>query len=145
MENKKLIYFFGILFSILFSLIYYGLFQIFFSKNDHPITLYFQQLGIYRQEENASKFLHDLQSKDINATYLKSNENYIVVFGITDHAATTAQNKELLEQNNITYLNKTITLNDENIIKLWKEQQIEKVLEHIYNENKTNEQTRTPS
>ena len=60
MENKRLIMLFGILFSVVFCLMYYVLFSFTLGKaNDDKRTLYMNQVGLYEKAQS----VQDMQEK----------------------------------------------------------------------------------
>ena len=58
-ENKRLIVLFGILFSVVFCLIYYVLFSFTLGKaGDGKRTLYMNQVGLYEKAASAVSYTH---------------------------------------------------------------------------------------
>lgn len=138
MENRKLIYFFGLLFSAIFALLYYGLFHILIQDSPTYGNVYYNQVGLYKNEENAQKVVQQLNDLKIDAHIFLQAELHAVICGISEDQALTQENGAQLAKEGMNYIEKQWTGN-EAILNALQENDIEKVLEMIQNESQRNE------
>ena len=122
MENRKVIYTFGLLFSIAFAIIYYGLFHIFSDNGGNTVTLYYNQVGLYKNTENAQKNIASLKELGIDAYVVSKDDLHRVICGISTNQEDTKENGAEITQ-------------------ALQEKDTDKILEMINNESKGNEQT----
>lgn len=142
MENRKLIYMFGLLFSIVFASLYYFLFQAFLTVEDtSTFTIYYNQVGLYKSDENAQKVIHTLKEQDIDAYLFPQNDVNAIITGMSSEEAQTKQNQEQLKAIDMTFIEKSITTKQQEVKAALKAQDVNKVLELINNESKGNEST----
>lgn len=138
MRNKKLVYLFAFVFSILFSFVYFFIFYSYLPiKNNEAITLYMNQIGLYKEEENANKVKVSLETKDVK-TYIYRNENlYVVVCGVGDKEYVQTIG-DTLKELNYSYVLKKVEITDEEICNYVKEENYEEALELIGNQSQGN-------
>lgn len=130
MENRKLVYIFGILFSIAFACLYFFLFDTLIPKNDKDYTtIYFNQVGLYKDEENSEKTIAKLKEQQIDAYAIKKADVTAVVCGVSELQEETKKLQNTLDTFNIAYIEKNIAVDDPKILQLWKDKEIIKVLE----------------
>lgn len=130
MENRKLVYVFGILFSVVFAFLYFFLFDTLIPKEDPSIaTIYFNQVGLYKDEENSAKTIAKLQEQQIDAYAIKKEDVTAVVCGVSEVQEDTKALQDTLTTLGISYIEKQIVVDDQNILQLWKDAEITKVLE----------------
>ncbi len=141
MENRKVIYTFGLLFSIAFAIIYYGLFHIFSDNGGNTVTLYYNQVGLYKNTENAQKNIASLKELGIDAYVVSKDDLHRVICGISTNQEDTKENGALLDKNNMKYIEKQATAQAAEITQALQEKDTDKILEMINNESKGNEQT----
>lgn len=142
MENRKVIYTFGLLFSLAFALIYYGLFHIFTGSND-TVNIYYNQVGLYKSNENAAKNVATLKDLNIDAYILSDDELHHVICGINTDQKSTKENGAILAKNNINFIEKSAAVKKSEVIEAQKAKDMDKILEMIKNESEGNEQAGT--
>ena len=117
MENKRLIMLFGILFSVVFCLMYYVLFSFTLGKaNDDKRTLYMNQVGLYEKAQS----VQDMQEK-LTA----------VVCGVSSDEKESQQVQQKLKALKYSYIPKDVTVENSDVVKLIDEQAYDKALERI--------------
>lgn len=139
MENRKVIYTFGLLFSIAFALIYYGLFHI-FTNNNNMIAIYYNQVGLYKNSENAEKSIATLKKLDIEGYIISKDELHRVICGISTNPDDTKENGGRLSKNSINYIEKEVKVKEADVSAALEAKDMEKILEMINNESEGNEQ-----
>ncbi|NBK98779.1 MAG: SPOR domain-containing protein [Erysipelotrichia bacterium] len=137
MRNRKLIYFFALSLSIIFSLFYLLVFHYYIpsDKEDKQTTLYLNQIGLYKEESNAQKVQSDLQSKQISSYLYKKDDIYVVVCGVSEIEKETQKVEEQLKNQAYSYLSKKIAIKDDEISTLIEAKQYQKALEMIGNQS----------
>lgn len=146
MENRKLIYLFGLLFSIVFGLVYYLLFHTFLTvENTNTLHLYYNQVGLYKSEENAQKVINSLKEQQIDAYIFPQEDVNAVICGVHHDEAITKSNGDTLTGLGMKYIEKTIETNNQEVIDAYQSEDFTKALELIKNESKGNESTGTSS
>lgn len=139
MKKKSLIYLFAIGFSLLFSFLYFFIFHFYIGDNTGgtSLVLSMNQIGIYKEEENAQAMEKSLESKGFAAYIYNKEDLYVVVSGIGDHNE--ANNNALkLEEAQIPYVSKQLEIKDAKTIALAEAKNYEKVLELIQNKSEGN-------
>lgn len=132
MENRKLIYLFGSMFAVLFSLFYLFLFNtVLTSANVESKTVYFNQVGLYKNSENSEKAVASLKEKDVEAFAIAKSDITSVVCGVSEDEATTKALQTTLDSIGITYIEKQVSFDDPDVIALWDQKEITKVLEMV--------------
>lgn len=140
MENRKLIYFFGLLFSALFALLYYGLFHVILDQESEPTIVYYNQVGLYKSEENAQKVIKQLQDMGIDGYIFMNDDLHTVICGISSNQTDTQANGTLLQQQGLAYIEKQWTSEQEEVLNALEQNDITTVLEWMEHESKGNEQ-----
>lgn len=130
MENRKLVYLFGIVFSVMFALLYFFLFDTLLAQeNPNTATLYFNQIGLYKDEENSTKTIAKLKEQDIEAYAIKKEDITAVVCGVSEQKEETQKLQAALGTLGITYIEKQVTIEDPAILKEVNNKEIVKALE----------------
>lgn len=130
MENRKLVYLFGIVFSVIFALLYFFLFDTLLAQEKaNSATLYFNQVGLYQDEENSTKTIAKLKEQDIEAYAIKKEELTAVICGVSEQREETQKLQTTLDTLGITYIEKQVTIEDPAILKEVNDQRIAKALE----------------
>jgi len=145
MENRKFIYVFGLLFSAVFALLYYGLFHVLLDTESTSVQLYYNQVGLYKNTENAQNVIKQLKAKNVDAYIYQQNGLNAVICGISASQADTKKNGEALKKTGLDYIEKQWTSEQQEILQALQDNNITKVLEMMNNESKRNEQAGTPS
>lgn len=145
MENRKTIYLLGLMFSIVFAIIYYLLFQTFLGQKEAQFTVYYHQIGLYKSSENAQKAITQFKEKDIEAYLFEINEMNSVICDMSDSDSEAQKFGEALKQKKIPFVDKTIQTQNEAVIDAISKKDYKTALELIKNESKGNEQTGTSS
>lgn len=130
MENRKLVYLFGIVFSVMFAFLYFFLFDTLLAQeNTNSATLYFNQVGLYKDEENSTKTIAKLKEQDIEAYAIKKEDMTAVVCGVSEQREETQKLQAALDTLGITYIEKQVTVEDPAILKEISNKEITKALE----------------
>lgn len=137
MKNKRLMISLAIGLSILFSLLYFILFEVYIPSTDQVSekTLYMNQIGLYKDENNASKVRDTLKSKSIEAYIYKNKELYVIVSGVSESEKETEANAKLLKDNAYSYILKKVKIQDDTILQYIENKDIQKALEMIANKS----------
>ncbi len=142
MENRKVIYIFGLSFSIVFALIYYGLFHLFTGNAENTIAIYYNQVGLYKNSENAQKNVAALKEKGIDAYIIARDDLHCVICGISTEQEDTKENGVILSKNNTKYIEKQAMVSEAEIKQAMQDKNMEKILEMMsHDESEGNEQT----
>lgn len=136
MRYKGLVSMFAIGFSILFSIMYLCVFHYYIptDENVESLTLYMNQIGLYKEEKNALKVQKDLLAQDVKTYIYKQNDLYVVVSGIGEKKAAES-NGETLKKLSYSHILKEYEIHDPSIVSYAKEKNYEKVLEMIGNQS----------
>lgn len=137
MKNKKLIYFFAISLSIIFSLIYLLLFHYYIPSSEEvkSATLYLNQVGLYKEKANAEKMNLELQSDQITGYIYMKDDIYVVVCGVSADQKQTQKIEEQLKEHSYSYIDKVYQITDEEIVSLINANQYQDALELIGNQS----------
>lgn len=141
MENRKQIYFFGLLFSAVFALVYYGLFHFFLDQDTEVTHLFYNQVGLYKSEENAQKVINQLAALEIDGYILMHEDLHAVICGISDDQGDTKANGDILAKQEINYIEKEWVGKDDAALNAFRSKDMDTVLEMMNDESKGNEQT----
>lgn len=114
MGNRKLIYFFAIILSCVFTVFYYVIFSGFEQpeKKTEKQSLYMNQVGLYAQEESVTNTMKKLQDAGLDAYRKKSGDLIAVVSGVNTTKKETEKQQEQLNALNINFILKKITTSD---------------------------------
>lgn len=138
MKNKKLIYLFAITLSIIFSIIYLLIFHYYIpsSAEDSKTTmLYLNQIGLYKEKANAEKVASDLQSNQITGYIYKKEDVYVVACGVSNDESESQKIEEQLKALSYSYINKKISIKDDEITELINSKKYQEALELIGNQS----------
>lgn len=140
MKHKKNMIFLATVLSICFSLIYLAIFHFYIPQEDQKtsMTIYTDQIGLYKKEENAKRMANQLKEQGLSSYVYFHDDVYTVVSGISIQEEMCEKNEALLKKNSYSYLRKTMTITDSEIIALIKAQEYEKALELIGNQSERN-------
>lgn len=130
MGNKKLIYFFGAMFSILFAVIYFFLFDGIIAQQDAAAkTIYFNQVGLYKSSENSKQAVATLEEHGLIGYAIAKTDVTAVVCSVSEQEEETKKDQETLTNLGISYIEKNVSIEDPEILKLWSDNDIVKALE----------------
>lgn len=138
MKNKNLIYLFAITLSIIFSVIYLLIFHYYIpsSEEDNKSTmLYLNQIGLYKEKANAEKVASDLQSNQITGYIYKKEDVYVVACGVSKDESESKKIEEQLKALSYSYINKKISIQDDEITELIDSKKYQEALELIGNQS----------
>lgn len=138
MKNKNLIYLFAITLSIIFSVIYLLIFHYYIpsSEEDNKSTmLYLNQIGLYKEKANAEKVASDLQSNQITGYIYKKEDVYVVACGVSKDESESKKIEEQLKALSYSYINKKISIKDDEITELINSKKYQEALELIGNQS----------
>ena len=139
MENKKVIYLFASIFSLVFAMVYYFLFSSLVSPNKQQNVLYMNQVGLYKSQENANKVIEKLKEQGIPAYILAKEDVLAVVCSLSDQEQETKQQQEKLASLGYSYIQKSVPIVNANIASKLQEKDYATVLEMIKNESQGND------
>lgn len=114
MGNRKLIYFFAVLLSGIFTVFYYAVFTT-FSSSDAGISeksLYMNQVGLYAQADSVNTIVEQLKSAGLDAYTRKSGDVTAVMTGVSTKKKDTKAQQETLTKLQYSFVLKKITTND---------------------------------
>lgn len=129
MENKKLMYLFGIIFSMIFALFYFFIFDSFLHEEKISKTIYFNQVGLYKDSANSEQVIQTFKEKEITCYPVKKDEVTAVVCGVSEHEEETKKQQETFTSSNISFIEKQVVLDTPEILSLWEDNEITTVLE----------------
>ena len=140
MKIKYLIFTIALTFSFLFSLIYIMLFHSNIPRDEkEKITLYMNQIGLYKQIENANKSKDALEAQGVKTYIYKNQDLYVVVSGIGEKG-TAIENGNTLKALSYSHILKELEITDPTILSYVEEENFEKALELIGNQSQGNAQ-----
>lgn len=146
MENRKLIYLFGAIFSILFALFYFLLFDNFIaSDSENGRTLYYNQVGLYKSSENSEKSIVNLKENGIDAYAITKDDLIAVVCGMSEDTFETKKQQEVLQSLGLSFIEKNIVISEPEMLTLLETKDYETLWEMISNESKGNESSGAPA
>lgn len=139
MKYKTLICGLAFTFSILFSFIYLFIFGIYNPKyqNDEKVTLYMNQIGLYKEIENAQNVKKNLEEKQIRAYIYKNEDLYVVVCGLGSEEEA-HNNGETLKNLSYSHILKKVEISDPKMITYVKNEDFEKALELMEHQSQGN-------
>lgn len=139
MENRKVIYIFGLMFSLVFAIIYYLLFQTFIGQKESQFTVYYHQIGLYQNSDNAQKAIAQFKEQGIEAYLYEINDMNSVICDISNSQNEIQKSGEALKQKQIPYVDKELQTKNEAVLNALSENDKKTALELIKNESKGNE------
>lgn len=116
--------FLDFLFSLLFVF-----FLLSIKNNKEEVPYYMNQIGIFEEQENASKTISKLKKINLNGYTYKKDDLFIVVTSITLDKSKCLDEQDILNKNNIGYIQKEIITSDIELIDNIKNNKLEIVME----------------
>lgn len=139
MKFKRWMFIVALLFSLFFSFIYVFLFVSSIPENtDQEVILYVNQVGLYKEEENAHKMKNTLQEKGLTMYIYKKEDVYVVLSGVSLDQKDCDENGQKLASMACSYLRKEFKISDAEMISYAKAKQFEKVLELMEHQSQRN-------
>lgn len=135
MGNRKVIITFAFVFSIAFAAFYFVLFQFFGSKEEESRVLYLNQVGIYEDETNAENMCDRLSDKKLTPYAVEKENQIFVVTSIYEDEEKTEKEGDILEEMDLNYLTKKITVEGTEMIKAVDDKEYVRVLQAIEDED----------
>ena len=135
MGNRKVIITFAFVFSIAFAAFYFVLFQFFGSKEEESRVLYLNQVGIYEDETNAENMCDRLNDKKLTPYAVEKENQIFVVTSIYEDEEKTEKEGDILEEMDLNYLTKKITVEGTEMIKAVDDKEYVRVLQAIEDED----------
>ncbi len=141
MANRRLIITFALAFSLVFSLFYYVLFTTvdFGGGQQKTRTLYLNQVGIYAESENAQKICEQLKEKGLTPYQVEEDGRQIVMTSVYEEEDKTEEEGKTLEEMELAYITKKITVEGEEMSTAVDEQDYQKVLQAMKDESARDE------
>lgn len=138
MNNKRFIFVAAIFFSFVFGLGYYLIFTNFVSVKEN-LNIYMNQVGLYKSSENAAGVVATLKEQNLDCFTMKKDDLIAVVCSLSDQREETVQQQEQLSALGYTYIEKSIAVENQEIIDLLHNKDYTKALEMINHESKGND------
>ena len=85
-------------------------------KDKDEITYYMNQVGIYKEIENAEKSINEMNNYNIKGYTYSIDDLFIVVTSITLNKDECINDQEILKKNNISFILKEVTTTNDSII-----------------------------
>lgn len=94
------------------------------------------QIGLYKNVENAQQVQKELETKSVKTYIYKNNDLFAIVSGVDTKRKKANENGETLKSLSYSYLLKKVSISDEEITSYVKKKNYEKALEMIGNQSK---------
>lgn len=132
MNQKKVIIIAALLFSLLFTGFYYLMFS-YHVQNDASLhkTLYMNQVGLYKQQDTMEKMQKKLKDNGIESYTWKQNDVQAVVCFVSTNIEDTKNGQAKLKSLGMNYIQKTASIESNEIAKLIDEKKYQEVMERI--------------
>ncbi len=134
MGNRRIIIIFAWIFTCVFALFYYFLFQMLANNEVSSRVLYLNQVGIYAKQANADQMCERLKEQDLTPYAVEKDDKIYVVTSIYETEDETEEEGEVLEEMGLNYLTKKITVEGTDMIEAVDEKDFVKVLQAIDDE-----------
>lgn len=132
MENRRLIVLFATCFSAIFAVVYYLLFTVVIDSGDvQKRTLYMNQVGLYEKKDSIEDMMAKLDKAGLKGYTLKQEKLTAVVCSVSTDVKTTRSEQEKLKELKYSYIQKSVTVEDPNVVKLIDDKEYAKALERI--------------
>lgn len=133
MENKRLIVLFAAIFSIIFSLFYYFLFSVMIVQDtsNEKRTLYMNQVGLYEKQDGVNATIEKLNVEGFEAYALKQDNVTAVVCSVGVEDTQVKKDQEKLKQLGYSFIEKSVTVEESDIVEFIDAKQYDKALERI--------------
>lgn len=118
----------GIILDIIFGLLFMFVI-ISIQKDKEEITYYMNQIGIYKEQDNANKCINEIKSLDLNGYTYMNDDLFVVVTSITLNKEDCIKEQEILKNNNISFILKEITTSNEELINALRNNNFKYVME----------------
>lgn len=115
MNKKQMILCIGLFFSLIFALFYYGLFT-YLSIGNTAVSVYMNQVGLYKEEDNFIHVQDTLKEQDIDSYIIEKDDIHAVVTGISLVEETVVNQQEKLKELGYASIMKEVKVKDQNII-----------------------------
>lgn len=130
MKQRRWIVCIAVCVSLVFSFIYYCLFTMIQPKVEE-MTIYMVQVGLYEKSDSVDKMRKSLKENGFTSYTLKNGDKTAVIVGLTQDKEELTTVLEQLKDKSYSYVEKSVTLQDKEVISLMKQKAYEKVLERI--------------
>lgn len=132
MENKKLIIVFATAFSVLFSIVYYFLFSMTITtESNEKRTLYMNQVGLYEKKDSVTDMKKKLEKAGLKGYTMKQKDLTAVVCSVSTDEKETKKEQEMLKNLKYSYIQKSVRVEDSEVVKLIDQKEYAKALERI--------------
>ena len=118
----------GLILDIIFGLLFMFVI-ISIQKDKEEITYYMNQIGIYKEQDNANKCINEIKSLDLNGYTYMNDDLFVVVTSITLNKEDCIKEQEILKNNNISFILKEITTSNEELINALRNNNFKYVME----------------
>lgn len=98
-------------------------------KEKEVITYYMNQIGIYKEEENAYKCIEDLSKINLVGYTYSKEDLFIVVTSIYLNKDKCIEEQDILNKQNIKFILKEITTSNERVINALRNNNFNEVME----------------
>lgn len=131
MDKRKVIIISAFLFSFIFTAAYYALFSLSTTSDGEAMTLYMNQVGLYREKENVEDMQAKLQQDGLASYTLAQGDKVAVMCGVSCEQAKTQEVQKTLKDKQYSFIEKSVTIQDEKLLKLLEEEKYQEVLERM--------------
>lgn len=132
MKQQRAIIIAALVFSIVFTAVYYLLFSSSMtSTNLLHKTLYMNQVGLYKQDDTMKEMQEKLKKEGIDSYTWKQGDTTAVVCYVSTNLDDTKNGQEKLKTLGINYIQKTAEIDSNEVSKLIDDKQYQEVLERI--------------
>ena len=132
MKQQRAIILAAIVFSLIFTGVYYALFSSSMSSSSllHK-TLYMNQVGLYKQEDTLQEMKDKLSKEGIDSYTWQQGDTTAVVCYVSTNVEDTKNGQEKLKTLGINYIQKTAEIDSNEVSSLIDEKKYQEVLERI--------------
>lgn len=130
MRQRRWIVCIGVSVSLIFSFIYYSLFTM-IQPQVEQVTIYMVQVGLYEKSDSVVKMRKSLKEDGFASYELKNGNKTAVIVGLATEKENLTITLKQLKEKSYSYVEKSVTVQDQEVISLMKQKAYEEVLERM--------------
>ena len=130
MRQRRWIVCIGVSVSLIFSFIYYCLFTM-IQPQVEQVTIYMVQVGLYEKSDSVVKIRKSLKEDGFASYELKNGNKTAVIVGLATEKENLTITLKQLKEKSYSYVEKSVTVQDQEVISLMKQKAYEEVLERM--------------
>lgn len=130
MRQRRWIVCIGVSVSLIFSFIYYCLFTM-IQPQVEQVTIYMVQVGLYEKSDSVVKMRKSLKEDGFASYELKNGNKTAVIVGLATEKENLTITLKQLKEKSYSYVEKSVTVQDQEVISLMKQKAYEEVLERM--------------